>query len=189
MPDFTVHKREGGGFDVEAGIVDRLRRWGHATVNRYAFSRGDRAIHALEAIRDLAPGTKERAERQLVGRDGGDRRRLMAAGAGVSGMHVTPMWAVDPIRASNDASPPMDCAEIAVDQGIPENLVDLDRAIGLLHRQSPLRALIVRIEFCEAGSQAVKAHKVREQGGAMLSVWQYRRELQRALDWLDGVAR
>jgi len=163
-----------------------LQDWGHATVNRYAFSRCERSVHALELARDLAPGTKENAQRQLMGRDGTDRRRLMAAGTGIEGFNIVPMWAADPIRSSNDASPPSDLPEIAIDQGIPDHLRWVDRALAQVCRVSPLRAMVVRTEFTVSGSQAVKARMVREQYGGTLSVWQYRRELQRALDWLDA---
>jgi hypothetical protein len=167
-------------------LRETLRAWGHATVNRYAFSRGDRALHALEHARDLAPGTKENALRQLAGRDGTDRRRLMASAAKIKGFKIVPTWAVDPVRASNDASPPHDRDEIAVDQGIPDHLRWVDQALAQMSRVTPLRALVVRMEFTVSASQSVKARMVREQYGGKLSVWQYRRELERALHWLDA---
>src|SRR5688572_32773396 len=87
-------------------ITEQLRRWGCAQANRYAYSRGDRSVHALQQARDLAPGTVENAMRDLIGRDGRSRRRILAAGAGVKGMSIVPQWAVDAVRASNDASRP-----------------------------------------------------------------------------------
>jgi len=110
----------------------------------------------------------------------------MAERSGVQGMRILPVWAVDPVRAANDADKPHDNPEVAVDMGIPDDLRWLDRAIASMARQYPLRALIVRTEFTVSASQAVKAAQVRQQYGGALSLWQYRRELQRAVDWLSG---
>ncbi len=167
-------------------LTEELRRWGHAQVNRFALSRSDRSVHVLDKVRDQAPLTRERALQDLVGRDGTDRRRLMAAGSGVKGLRMVPLWAADPIRASNDASHPRDLPEIAVDIGIPDDLRWVDRALASMERQNPVRALIVRTEFTVSASQAVKARMVAEKYGGTLSVWQYRRELQRGVDFMGG---
>jgi hypothetical protein len=167
-------------------LTEELRRWGHAQVNRFALSRADRSVHVLDKVRDHAPMTRERAIQDLVGRDGKDRRRLLAAGAGVKGLRMVPMWAADPIRASNDASHPHDLPEVAVDIGIPDELRWIDRALASMERQHPMRALIVRTEFTVSASQAVKARMVAEKYGGTLSVWQYRRELQRGVDFMGG---
>ncbi|RLK53434.1 hypothetical protein BCL79_2740 [Stenotrophomonas rhizophila] len=178
-------------------LTEQLRRWGHAQVNRFALSRADRSVHVLDKVRDHAPLTRERAARELVGRDGTDRRRFMAARSGVQEMSMLPMWAVSPIRSANDADHPHDNPEIAVDTGTPDDLRWVDRALATLSRhqvekdgnfvlQGQLRELIVRTEFTVSASQAVKARMVEEQYGGKLTVWQYRRELQRALDWLGG---
>jgi len=167
-------------------LTEDLRRWGHAQVNRYAFSHAERGVHVLQHARDLAPGTRERALRELVGRDGGDRRRFMGARTGVVGMHTLPMWAVDPIRSSNDASKPHDNPEIAVDLGTPDELRWVDRALASMQRQHPLRAMIVRTEFTASASQAVKARLVAERYGGALTLRQYRYELGKSLEWLRG---
>lgn len=170
-------------------LVEQLIRWGIAHANRYAYSRGDRTVHALQAVRDHAPGTTENALRDLIGRDGGERRRFMAARAEVKGLTILPTWAVDPVPARNDAGRPHDNPEIAVDMGIPDELRWVERALASMARQYQLRALIVRTEFTVSASQAAKAAMVREKYGGSLSIWQYRRELQRALDWLSGMER
>lgn len=167
-------------------LTEDLRRWGHAQVNRYAFSHAERGVHVLQHARDLAPGTRERAARELVGRDGGDRRRFMGARSGVVGMHTLPTWAVSPVRASNDADKPHDNPEIAVDMGTPDELRWVDRALASMQRQFPLRALIVRTEFTVSASQAVKAHMVADQYGGTLTLRQYRYELGRSLDLMRG---
>ena len=170
----------------EDELTNQLRRWGHAQVNRFALSRADRSVHVLDKVRDHAPQTRERALQDLVARDGAERRRFMAAHSGVQGMKMLPLWAVDPIRASNDADHPHDNPEIAVDVGIPDDLRWVDRALASLARQYPLRALIVRTEFTVSASQAVKARMAAEQYGGALSIWQYRRELQRGVDFMGG---
>lgn len=121
----------------------------------------------------------------LVGRDG-ESRRFMAARSGVQGMQIVPTWAVDPIPTANDASHPQDLPEIAVDVGIPDELRRVDRALASMARQYPLRAVILRMEFTVSASQAVKARIVAEQYGGELSIWQYRRELQRGIDLSGG---
>ncbi|WP_367346468.1 hypothetical protein [Stenotrophomonas bentonitica] len=181
----------------EDELTKQLRRWGHAQVNRFALSRADRSVHVLDKVRDHAPLTRERAARDLVARDGAERRRFMAARSGIEGMGTLPMWAVDPVRASNDADHPHDNPEIAVDTGTPDELRWVDRALASLSRyqvviggevrlQGKLWVLILRTEFTVSASQAVKARMVAEQYGGNLSIWQYRRELQRAVDWVNG---
>ncbi|MCD9096175.1 hypothetical protein [Luteimonas fraxinea] len=167
-------------------IIEDLKRWGIAQANRYAFSRSELGQHQLAQARDMAPGTVENATRDLVGRDGSSRRRFMAERSGVANLTIVPTWAVDPSRSSNDADRPHDNPEIAVDVGIPEDLRWVDRALSSMARQSMLRALVVRTEFTVSGSQAMKARLVREEYGGTFSKWQYRRELQRALDFLGG---
>lgn len=167
-------------------LIEELRRWGIAQANRYAYSRGDRTVHVLQQVREHAPGTTERALRDLVGRDGESRRRFMAARAGDVGLSILPTWAVDPVRAANDADRPHDNPEIAVDVGIPDDLRWVDRALASMARQYPLRALIVRTEYTVAASQAAKACMVRDQYGGALTLRQYRYELARALDWVRG---
>ncbi|MDX3932675.1 MAG: hypothetical protein QHC77_12145 [Stenotrophomonas sp.] len=170
----------------EDELTKQLRRWGHAQVNRFALSRADRSVHVLDKVRDHAPQTRERALQDLVARDGAERRRFMAANSGVQGMRMLPLWAVDPIRASNDADHPHDNPEIAVDVGIPDDLRWVDRALASMARQYPLRELIVRTEFTVSASQAVKAHMVADHYGGSLTLRQYRYELGRSLDLLRG---
>lgn len=110
----------------------------------------------------------------------------MAAGAGVKVLRIVPLWAADPIRASNDADHPYDNPEIAVDVGVPDELRWIDRAQASMEWQCPTRALIVRTEFTVSASQVVKARMVAGKYGRTLSVWQYRRELQRRVDFIGG---
>lgn len=167
-------------------IREALRAWGIATTNRWCYSRSDRTIHVLQQARDAAPGTKERALRELVGRDGTDRRKLMAKG--IKGMDIVPVWACDPIRATNDADHPHERAEIAIDQGIPDGLRWVDRAVRIMERDMPLRGLVVRTEYTVSASQGVKTNMVRDLYGGKLTLRQYRLELERAIDWFGGMS-
>ncbi|MEX0180038.1 MULTISPECIES: hypothetical protein [unclassified Stenotrophomonas] len=171
---------------TDDNLTAQLRAWGFAQANRFALTYADRSTHVLEKARDMAPGTRERALRDLVGRDGGSRRRFMAERSGVQGLAMLPTWAVDPIRSSNDADKPHDNPEIAVDVGIPDELRWVERALASMMRQYPLRALIVHTEFTVSASQAVKARMVAEKYGGVLTVRQYRYELGRGLDSLRG---
>lgn len=172
----------------EDELTKQLRRWGHAQVNRFALSRADRSVHVLDKVRDHAPQTRERALQDLVARDGAERRRFMAANCGVQGMRMLPLWAVDPIRASNDADHPHDNPEIAVDVGIPDDLRWVDRALASMARQYPLRELILRTEFTVSASQTVKTRMVAEKYGGSLTLRQYRYELAKGVDWMCGRA-
>jgi hypothetical protein len=166
-----------------------LKAWGDATVNRYAVCRSDRSTHQLDKARDMAPGTRENAAKRLADRDGRSRRATMAVAATHGArmkMQAVPKWACEPIRASNDADQPKDHPEIAVDMGIPDELLWIEHAVCQMERQHPMRALIVRTEFTINASQQVKARMVQEQYGGSLTVWQYRAELDRAIAWIGG---
>jgi hypothetical protein len=164
-----------------------LKEWGIATVNRYCYTRGDRSIHVLSQVRDMQPKTKEDALRPLIPRDGSARRRLMAAGIPWdkpgNRMEMVPMWAAEPIRASNDACPPADLPEIAVDAGIPDHLIWVERELISLKRAYPMRELVVRTEYTVSASQAVKVNMVKDEYDGDLTLRQYRMELEKSIDW------
>lgn len=170
----------------EEVIARALKAWGTATVNRYVAPRSDLSKHVLAQARELAPGTAERAARQLVGRGGGERRAFMAAHYQVRGMRVVPPWAVDPVPCSNDADRPHDNPPAAIDMGIPDDLLWVERAVSQMARQCPLRALVVREEYTGTGSQRVKARRVADRYGGQLSLRQYRYELTKARVWLSA---
>ncbi len=189
-------------------LTEELRRWGYAQVNRFALSRGDRSIHVLDKVRDSAPMKKDLAVRELAPRNGTARRRIMAAGAGVKGLSIVPMWAADPIRASNDADHPHDNSEIAVDMGTPDDLRWVDRALAAMARNYLLRSIVIRVEFtapsnagpeararmaCERFEAAISKlvgfdPLPKEEGDKpALTARQYRYELSKALDLLRGM--
>lgn len=169
-------------------IREALKAWGMAEANRYAYSRGDRTVHVLQQVREHAPGTTERALRDLVGRDGESRRRFMAARSGDVGLAILPTWAVDPVRAANDADRPHDNPEIAVDQGIPDHLRWVDVLVRALEKQRPLTGACIREEFATSGSQAVKARRVVERlrYDGTFTKWNLRQEVDRGIAWIEG---
>lgn len=125
---------------TDDNLTAQLRAWGFAQANRFALTYADRSTHVLEQARDMAPGTRERALRDLVGRDGSSRRRFMADRSGVEGMGMLPAWAVDPVQSTNDAEKPHDNPEIAVDVGIPDELRWVEQGLASMMRQHPLPA-------------------------------------------------
>lgn len=160
-----------------------LKEWGVARANRYCVTRGERSIHVLSQVRDMQPKSREDAERPLIPRDGADRRRLLAKGAGIEGLEIVKMWAVDPIRASNDADRPHDRPEIAVDVGMPDHLMWIERELIALKRAFPIREVVVRIEYTVSASQPVKVNMVKDEYGGELTLRQYRMELEKSVDW------
>jgi hypothetical protein len=171
-------------------LTAQLKRWGIATMARFAInddgpSAGD---HILAKNRDLAPGSRENFERELVGRDGGDRRRYMArmASSDKLKLSIIPVWAVDPVRGRNDAGRPRELERQWIDLGVPDELRWIDSALAQMSRSHPIRALILREEYCGAGTHAAKCARVQYEYGGTLSVRQYRAELKRGLEWLDG---
>ena len=173
-------------------LIDQLKRWGNATVARFAANDDgpSNGPNVLARQRDFALASKRKREeeREIVGRDGRERRRFMAERSGVKGLGITPLWAVDPVRSSNDADAPRDHAPIAVAvvDLLPDELHWIERALARLTRENQIRALILREEFCGVGTHERKAAAVRRAYGGALTVRQYRYELQRALDWMRG---
>jgi hypothetical protein len=172
-------------------LDDQLREWGNAQLGRHAANDDrerrqelDPGSHPISKARQFAPMTRERFANQVAGRDGRDRRRAMAAGSGVRGMHIVPTWAVDAIRCTETrhAGP----RQASVDNGIPAHLRWIDQAAMDLYRQNTLRGLCLRMEYTGFGYQSDKALQVAQAIGAPLTVRQYREELKLAREWLKG---
>jgi len=159
-----------------------LKAWGHAHVNRYAFTRAERQVHMLGKARDMAPG--KHAERELVGRSGVSRRLYMARAISDCGKRIVPLWACDPVPARNDASRPHDNPEIAVDQGVPDDLRWVDSALSRMTRQFPMRARVLWTEYTVSASQAIKSRMVSETYEGAFTYSMYRRELEKAHELL-----
>lgn len=176
-------------------LREQLDAWGHATATRFAVnedgpSQGD-SVLARQRELGMRSRLKREAEHQIVGRDGGERRRYMAAriaadSGGKLRLGTVPMWAVDPIPSRNDADRPHDNPCAVIDIGIPDDLMWIERAYSQLKRQHPLRALCFYEEFCTPGTQEAKAARVAKAYGGSLTRWQYNRELAKAIVFLEG---
>ena len=167
-------------------LIAELRRWGIATASRFAYQRDGRGTGDSVLSKTFQVPNGKKVERELVRRDGSDRRELMARRAGVKGLAILPMWACDPVRAANDADPPHEREPVHIDVGIPDDLSWIDRALSQMSRQHPVRALCIREEYTGQGTQRMKAARVERIYGGTLTVRQYRYELQRGLDWMRG---
>lgn len=174
---------------IDDELKAQLKRWGYATVTRFAAnddgpSMGD---SVLVSVREMGAGPKQQAkdDRDLVKRDGDARLRHMARYAGVQGLTKLPSWSCDPIRARNDADRPH-TRHAVVDIGIPDDLRWIERAVFKLEQHFPMRALIIREEFCGTGTQRMKAARVAAKYQGTLTVRQYRYELNLALEWMRG---
>lgn len=170
-----------------------LKRWGEARAYRY--ERKDAGPHVLSRAREFAPGTAERALRQLLGRDGRGRRTLMGAAAGrftkARKPIPVPMWACDPVPSRDDCrgggfDSPLTPQSVAWVDPMPDELHWIDQALTELARVNLMRMLVLREEFSGHGTQRTKAERVAEEYGGELTVWQYRRELVKALAFLEA---
>jgi len=180
-------------------LKEDLKFWGFYQNNRYCDEptddgRSARDDHPIARATQFAPGTRAKADRKLIGRDGGDRRRMMGASAGLRDQRgrllAVPLWMVDPIPCKETNIPAPRSPTAAVDRGSPDRLRWIDQALSELSRQNKVRALCVREEFTGNGNnQHSKAESVARQYGGALTVWQYRKELQRGMSYLEAKRR
>jgi len=193
---------------IDDDLKEQLRRWGYATVTRYAANDDGPSLgdSVLVHVREMGAGPKQQArdDRDLVKRDGDARLRHMARYAGIKGLTKLPAWSCDPIRARNDADRPH-TRHAVVDIGIPDDLRWVDRALASMARTHLLRSIIVRTEFTVSASRTVKARMAcdayeremakrlgialppkSEEAEEVLTVRQYRYELGLALEWMRG---
>lgn len=161
-----------------------LKAWGHATVNRFAFSKAERTTHQLARVAQDKPMPKEQADRRLIERSGYTRRLRMAESVRIKGVRCVPLWACEPIPARNDADAPHDNAEAAVDMGIPDDLRWLEAAVTRIERQNPLRGRVLRTEYTVSGSQEMKARLIAEGYGGKFTTPMYRSELAKVHELL-----
>jgi len=167
-------------------LLTQLQRWGLVKT----FVPGDdskpaRSQHLIERKRKFAPMTRKRLAKKLAKRDGGDRRRIVAKAACVHGMGIVPKWSNDPIRCTETrGGGPTSMVEKI---NMPPELQWIDRALTKLAERSPILSLVIREEFTGRGvSQKDRAADARQKYGGELSYWQYRRELESAMAYLEG---
>lgn len=167
-----------------------LQRWGRAETGRHEFPqyREERETtgpgsHPISRAREFAPMTRTRASAKLAGRDGGDRRRTMAAAVGIRGLHLIPMAYCDHIRCTETHS---GGGGASVDQGVPPELRHVARAMMDLYRIDTFKGLVARHEYTGSGYQSDKADRVSLALGAPVTLRQYRDGLRAARLWMLG---
>ena len=77
-------------------------------------------------------------------------------------------------------------ATAAVMVGSPDEYRWIDRALSDLYRQNMVRALVVLEEFTGRGSQAQRAAAVAKKLGAAFTKWQYRKELDKGMAFMEA---
>lgn len=174
-------------------IREQLKHWGHYQEHRYCAPLApeeapSKAEHPLARAQQFAQGAKR--ERPPLLRDGLDRRLLLGAGAGRTNRNgaILPVasWAVDPIPCGETRTMVSRSPTAAVMAGSPDEYRWIDRALSDLYRQNMVRALVVLEEFTGRGSQAKRAEAVSTKFGGTLTKWQYRKELEKGLAFMEG---
>lgn len=160
-----------------------LIEWGALSKYEEAREDGPTDFHVLQRAREFAPGTRERAAARLVGRDGGERRRLMARQLRACGIRVVPMDYVDPVAGTpTRKAAPMSRAA----HSIPERLRAVHDSAIELYRVDTLGGLVLRQEYCGYGSQHAKAERVTVAMSTPIGIRVYRESLARAKGWMHA---
>jgi hypothetical protein len=173
----------------EQDLVHDLQRWGAFVTlelqHRQEVAENPRQ-HIIQRTRRFAPMKLKLAKRKLISRDGEARRRRIAQSAGVKGMTIAPKWSSDPIRCTETRHKgPIPRPVIKLE--LPDELEWIAPALAALQATSQLQALVVRAEFTGSGvTQKERARDAQRRYGGALTYSQYRRELDKALGWLNG---
>jgi hypothetical protein len=137
----------------------------------------------------FAPGTATVAARRLssLSRAGRGRRALMAAGAGVEAMRVTPSWACDPV--------PVPASAVRGGGGtrcrFTPDVEQVESAWLALRRFNPLQAECLRLQYQVRGTtvavtQREKANMASRNLSDGISLKRYRDELRYAKTWMHA---
>lgn len=174
-------------------LKEQLKHWGHYQEHRFCAPLDpedvpSKAEHPLARAQLFAQGTKRESPPLL--RDGHDRRMLLGAGAcrvnrNGAVLPVAP-WAVDPIPCTETRTLVSLSATAAVMVGSPDEYRWIDRALSDLYRHNMVRALVVLEEFTGRGSQAQRAEAVAKKLGAAFTKWQYRKELDMGMAFMEA---
>lgn len=162
-----------------------LREWGG--LSKYVEERGEKPtdFHALARALDYAPGTRARAAIRLAGRDGRDRRKLMARELVACGVRLVPQDYVDPVRGKENRGGGGGNGGRARDT-TPPHLKPVQEAALALYRIDTLRGLVLRQEYCGYGCQSEKADKVGLAIGSPVGLRVYRESLAHAKGWMHA---
>lgn len=174
-------------------LKEQLKHWGHYQEHRYCSPVSDedaptRDEHPLARARQFAPGKK--ADRVQIQRDGISRRMLLGGAAGLrneyGGVRPVAKWFVDPVPCTETRTMAPRSPTAAVMVGSPDEYRWIDRALSDLYRQNMVRALVVLEEFTGRGSQAQRAAAVAKKLGAAFTKWQYRKELDKGMAFMEA---
>ena len=174
-------------------LKEQLKHWGHYQEHQYCAPLDpedlpSKADHPLARAQQFASGAKQ--GRAPLPRDGHDRRMLMGAAAGRASRNgaVLPVaqWAGGPSPCSETRAMVSRSPAAAVMVGSPEEYRWVDRALSDLYRQNMVRALVVLEEFTGRGSQASRAEVVAKKLGGAFTKWQYRKELDKGMAFLEA---
>jgi hypothetical protein len=176
----------------EAELELLLVEWG--MLSKYLQNKPEGAttdFHALQRAREYAPGTRARAAMRLVGRDGFDRRTMMAAAANAGlgegrtcGIHIVPASFVDPVPCSESRR--AGGVSGRARDATPPHLRPVEQAAKELYRLDTLRGLVLRQEYCGYGPQTEKAERVSVAIGSRIGLRVYRESLAHAKGWMQG---
>ncbi|WP_313425965.1 hypothetical protein [Stenotrophomonas rhizophila] len=178
---------------MSQSIKEQLKHWGHYQEHRLCAPLApeempSRDEHPLARAQQYAQATKR--NRPPLARDGHDRRTLLGAGAGRVNRNgaalPVALWAVDPIPCTETRTGVSRSSTAAVMVGSPDEYRWIDRAMSDLYRQNIVRALVVLEEFIGRGGQAVRAEAVARKAGVPLTKWQYRKELEKGMAFMEG---
>lgn len=170
-----------------------MRHWGHYQEHRFvAPLQAEEApamnTHPLARAQQFARGRK--VAQEPVERDGLARRLLMGAAAGLvdgyGGYRPVSKVFVDHIPCAETRSHAPRSATAAVMTGSPDEYRWIDRALSDLYRQNMVRALVVLEEFTGRGSQAKRAEVVAKKLGSSFTKWQYRKELDKGIAFMEA---
>jgi hypothetical protein len=166
-------------------LEELLRQWGALSKYTEARKEGASDFHALQRAREFAPGTRARAAMRLVGRDGHDRRKLMARELGACGVRLVPMDYVDPVKGS-DSRKGGGVSSCPARDDTPPHLRPVAAAALHLYRVDTLKGLCLRQEYCGYGSQSDKADRVSLAMESPVGLRMYREALAHARGWMQA---
>jgi len=181
-------------------LDEQLREWGIAKARRHVRVEQPNytVMHPLERAREFAPGTRARAAMRLAGRNGHSRLVIIGYAAGLMSRDEkprplpAPSWVCDPIPCNDtrkrtpkeSVTTARNARPAAAIDTMPDHLRWIDSAAA---RMPPIQALVLAVEYQEAGNQRMKAGIASRRYGGELSIAQYKRALRSARDWLRGV--
>lgn len=169
----------------ERELEELLQEWGALSKYQQARTEGASDFHVLQRAKDFAPGTRAKAARRLIGRDGYERRAYMARDLAACGVRAVPMSYVDPVKGT-ESRKGGGISDAPARDDTPPHLRRVKAAASELYRIDTLRGLVLRQEYCAYGPQVEKAERVSEALGSRIGLRVYREALAHAKGWMQG---